>query len=269
MAPADWEQFSVGGESFRLRRVAAGTHTVGSRDDDEDAFDREKPQHSVRFTRSYGVGEYAVTQGLYEAVMGTNPSDFSGKSDSARRPVEQVSWFHAVAFCNRLSERCGLQPAYRIGPGDPEADEDEDLPQVSCNFSAPGFRLATEHEWEVAARAGTDFAYAGGNDLDSVGWFEDNSGFETHPVGQKSPNAWGLCDMSGNVWEWCWDGFDSSAYQSGTMADPVGPQSGDLRVLRGGGWHGDASGARVAIRDHYVPSYRDDTISFRLTRTLP
>ena len=250
------ERFVVDGESIVLVPVPAGTYTVGSPTGEGE--DDERPRHDVRLTRSYGVGVHPVTQGLYEAVMGTNPSRCSGKSDSARRPVEKVSWFEAATFCNQLSARCGLAPAYRI--------QGED---VRCNFGAPGFRLPTEHEWEVAARAGTDFKYAGSDDLGSVGWVRDNSGLETHPVGQKAANGWGLHDMSGNVWEWCWDWKDSSAYQSGTMADPVGPQSGARRVLRGGGWLIDASFARVAYRDGSGPSNRNFSLGFRLTRTRP
>ena len=258
MAPPDWEQFSVGGERFRLRRVAAGTYTVGSRDDDEGAYGDEKPRHSVRSTRAYGIGEFAVTQGLYEAVMGTNPSHFSDESDSTHRPVEKVSWIDAVAFCNRLSKRCGLAPAYRISGED-----------VRCDFNAPGFRLPTEHEWEVAARADTDLTYAGSKDLGSVGWFMDNSGGETHPVGQKAPNGWGLYDLSGNVWEWCWDWVDYSAYQSGTMTDPVGPQSGASRVSRGGSWNDRPRYARVAVRGRSTPGTRNRYLGLRLVRKSP
>ena len=253
-----WEVFSVGTTDFRLCRVDARTYTVGSCDDDEDAFGDEKPRHSVRFTRAYGVGEFAVTQDVYEAVMGTNPSFFGGESDSAQRPVEGVSWFDAVAFCNRLSKRCGLAPAYRIRGTD-----------VSCDFEAPGFRLPTEHEWEVAARAGADVTYSGSDDLGAVGWFGDNSGKRTHPVGQKSPNGWGLFDLSGNVREWCWDWFDSRAYRSDTMVGPVGPLSGAGRGLRGGSWGSLASDARVAYRYNRDPSYRADDLGFRLARTLP
>ena len=219
--------------------------------------------------------------------MGDKPSELGSQSDSARRPVHSLSWFQAVDFCNRLSERCGLPPAYRI-----EAiwrrwrgkDVKTSKQHVSCDFSAAGFRLPTEHEWEVAARAGTDFAYAGGDDLDSVGWFEDNStsashpAGQAHPVGHKTPNSWGLYDLSGNVWEWCWDSTDRDwtleAYSPGTITDPTGHEAGPApseraRVARGGGWYGMDSFARVAHRQHFDPSDGNPNLGFRLTRTLP
>jgi len=250
------ERFEVGGSSLVLVTIPAGTYEVGSGPHEGDAD--ERPKHKVRLSRAYSMGIHPVTQGVYQAVMGTNPAKFSGKGDSASRPVERVSWFDSVAFCNRLSERCGLAPAYRI-----------DGEQVSCDFKAPGFRLPTEHEWEVAARAGTGFKYSGSDELNPVGWFGDNSGKQTHPVGQKAPNGWGLYDLSGNVWEWCWDRYDSSAYQSGTTVDPVGPQSGAYRVRRGGCWSLVASFARVALRYSSGPSPRSFALGFRLTRTLP
>jgi formylglycine-generating enzyme len=182
--------------------------------------------------------------------MGENPSKFK----RADRPVEKVSWFDAVRFCNRLSEREGLRPAYRINGED-----------VSSDWGADGYRLPTEAEWEFAARAGTDLKYAGSDNLDEVGWYDENSDDETHPVGAKKANAWNLHDMSGNVWEWCWDW--TGDYSSGTATDPRCPSSGSIRVCRGGSWFYDAGNARVAYRFGRFPGFRRDYNGFRLSRS--
>ena len=129
--------------------------------------------------------------------------------------------------------------------------------------------MPTEHEWEVAARAGLELEFAGGAGLDAVGWFNDNSGGQTHPVGQKHPNGWGLYDMSGNVWEWCWDWYGSGTSTSPLMTDPVGPRTGAGRVRRGGSWNTDAPFARVAFRNPVAPSLRLFNLSFRRVRSLP
>ena len=260
------ERFEVGVRSLVLVTISADTYVVGSGPNEGDAD--ERPEHKVRLSRGYSMGIHPVTQGVYQAVMGTNPARFSGRdgrmwrddygeAHSARRPVERVSWFDAVAFCNRLSDWCGLPSAYRI-QGE----------QVSCDFRAPGFRLPTEHEWEVAARAATSFRCSGSDEPDSVGWFMGNSGAQTHPVGQKAPNGWGLYDMSGNVSEWCWDWMDFSAYQRGTMEDPVGPQSGNLRAIRGSSYLHYPGAVRVAGRMGDMPDKASNHVGFRLVRTL-
>jgi len=234
------------------RKVAHENYTA------QIAFDlvRLAPGHfrretsDVRLTHGFSMGVHAVTQDLYEAVMGTNPSAFKG----GLRPVEQASWYDAVRFCNALSAACGLQAAYTIGSGGE--------PSVSCDFRAHGFRLPTEAEWEYAARAGQDFEYAGSNELDKVGWYINNSSGHTHPVGQKKPNAWGLYDMSGNVWEWCWDRYGD--YPNKSQNDPYGPDFGDYRVRRGGSWSSYARLCRAAYRSWFVPGDRSVYLGFRL-----
>jgi len=212
------------------------------------------------------VGRTQVTQGLYRAVMGENPAY---KKASDQHPVERVNWFDAVRFCNALSRACELEEAYTIGEGDE--------PEVSCRFDAHGFRLPTEAEWEYAAKAGQDFKYSGSNDLDEVAWYQHNSGGKTHPVALKNPNAWGLYDMSGNVWEWCWDWFVKNEYKnrvslSGdkmTIANqPEVPKNGVHRVLRGGSYYVSRI-LRITYRFRGEPEDRFSSGGFRLVLPSP
>ncbi len=231
-------------------RVSAGDFMMGALEDDEDAYDSEKPRHKVTLTRDFLIGKYAVTQALWESVMGSNPSWFKG----ANRPVECVSWVDVVDFCNKLSKREGLTPAYTINGKN-----------VRCNWDAKGYRLPTEAEWEYSARSGQRFKYAGSTQyVNAVAWYTKNSGRKTHPVGQKKPNGFGLYDMSGNVWEWVWD--IKGGYSSGVQTDPTGLDSGPFRVGRGGGWCNLARGTRVSVRRDEVPTCRCDYLGFRLSR---
>ena len=240
--------------------VAPCTFTMGS-PPREPERDTEETQHAVRLTRGYAIGATPVTQAQWTAVMPMNPSRFAKGPDAPQRPVESVSWYDAVRFCNFLSAKLGLAVAYEIGLGEE--------PVVACDFSAPGFRLPTEAEWECAARAGAAHRYAGGDDLNAVGWYNGNSEGSTRAVAQKLPNAWGIYDLSGNVWEWCWDGHDRyPAARPEGAADPTGNASSPRRVLRGGDWSYDASYARVAFRRYNGPDFSYDRIGFRLTRTL-
>ncbi len=175
------------------------------------------------------------------------------------RPVERVSWFDAVRFCNAVSAAFGLPEAYQIGAGSE--------PSVEWDQGSVGLRLPTEAEWEYAARAGAQHLYAGGDDLAAVGWFSGNTDGKSHPVGQKRSNAWGLKDMSGNAWEWCWDWY--AAYPMGACTDPSGPASGSYRVRRGGCWYNDPRYARVAYRSDFTPGDRNDVVGVRLFRTAP
>ncbi len=241
---------------FSMGVIPACTFTMGSPVNEADRQPDETP-HEVRLTRGYALGTTPVTQALWAAVMGSNPSSFKLGVDAPQRPVEQISWFDAVRFCNALSEKARLRLAYTFGAG-PE-------PVVTCDLSSPGFRLPTEAEWECAARAGTSFRYSGSDNLGSAGWFKDNSDSTTHPVGQKQANAWGLHDMSGNVWEWCWD---VHCDYKGLATDPTGASTGSGRVIRGGSWDVSAQGARVARRPMFLPANRYFTLGLRLARTI-
>jgi formylglycine-generating enzyme len=241
--------------------VMGGTFTMGSPNSERERLGDEV-QHPVTVS-SFHMAKCDVTQGLYQSVVGSNPSKFTGDPN---RPVEQVSWYDAVAFCNKLSERDGLQKVYTING-----------PEVLANWWANGYRLPTEAEWEYAARGGLQgkskyHTYAGSDDLDQVAWHSGNSGGMTHPVGQKAPNALGLYDMSGNVAQWCWDlygdySLSGQYYSLSRQIDPHGTSSGVDRVFRGGSWLNEAQYARVARRfNNAAPDFRDITLGFRLVR---
>ena len=233
--------------------IQGGTFTMGSPANEPNRGSNEGPQHQVTVSSFY-MGKYEVTQKEYQEIMGTNPSYSKGDN----LPVETVSWFDAIEYCNKRSQKEGLTPAYSIsGTGDNRT--------VSWNRNANGYRLPTEAEWEYACRAGTTTVYnTGANINDNTGWYNSNSGRKTHPVGQKSANAWGLYDMHGNVWEWCWDWYGD--YSSGSQTDPMGASSGTDRVHRGGCWGNSAGYLRSAIRDFNDPSCRYGSLGFRLVR---
>jgi formylglycine-generating enzyme required for sulfatase activity len=226
---------------------------VGSPDSDKDAQDDEKPQHRVRITRPFYLGETEVTQGQYQRVMGVNPSFFRGADDL---PVERVSWNDAITFCNKLSEREGLRPYYVAGK--------------ASDLSADGYRLPTEAEAEYACRAGTTTRYSFGDDESMFGpyaWCNANSRNATHPVRLKKPNAWGLYDMHGNVWEWCGDAYGADYYRKSAASDPTGPPEGESRVNRGGAWSAPPLRARSAFRRLSKPDLHGFSMGLRVART--
>ena len=209
----------------------------------------------VTLTRGFWMGETPVTQALWAGVMGANPSHFRS-AFSGSMPVETVSWRDSAGFANEVSRLMGLKPVY-------DGSSDDAL----WDRSAPGFRLPTEAEWEYAARAGQGFEFAGSDDVDLVAWTFKNSGGLPHLVGLKMPNAWGLRDMSGNVYEWCWDRYGD--YPRWGSVDPAGPSSGPSRVFRGGSWYYVPLFARVAYRNSDGPGLRDNYLGLRLVRTDP
>lgn len=204
--------------------------------------------------QNYKMSTTEVTLGIYEAVMGENPSYFKGENN----PVENVSWYDAIYFCNKLSEKCGYTPVYFVNgitdvtkwnytPHQGDKMEGE----ITQNITADGFRLPTEAEWEYAAKGGQNYKYAGSDNIDEVAWYSDNSGETTHPVAQKKANGYGLYDMSGNVWEWCWD-----SYGSGN------------RFFRGGCWYFSEVNCSVSCRRYYYAYNRYDFYGFRVVRTV-
>jgi len=238
----------------------------------------EQPVHTVTLSGFY-MGKYEVTQEQWVAVMGSNPSYFTGSPASGevqnKRPVERVNWYDALVFCNKLSMREGLSPAYRIsGSTDPAVwgtvptSGNSTWDAVQIVAGSTGYRLPTEAQWEYAARGGNgspgNYTYSGSNTVGNVAWYSDNSGDKTHEVGKRVPNGLGLYDMSGNVWEWCWDWYGS--YPSGAQTDPGGADSGSDRVLRGGCWYNSAGYTRSAFRINYYPSIGYYFFGFRLVR---
>lgn len=243
--------------------VEGGTFMMGSNDSD-----REKPVHQVTVS-SFLIGKYEVTQKEWKDLMGNNPSGFRGDG----LPVESVSWYDMVEYCNIRSVKEGLTPVYMIDKNSKDQNYSNEYDAyiwlVECNWNANGYRLPTEAEWEFAARGGNKskgYKYSGFNDIGSVGWFRDNSNNTPHPKGIKTPNELGIYDMSGNVYEFCWDWFGS--YVSASQNNPTGAASGSYRVLRGGCWDDDGNDCRVSCRCGDFLDGGDSMSGFRLCRSI-
>ena len=235
-----YETFDVKGVTFKMIKVEGGTFKMGAQKDnpngtnyDNDADDDESPVHSVTLS-DYYIGETEVTQELWQAVMGNNPSYYKG----FQKPVERVSWNDCQEFIKKLNQLTGK------------------------NFSLP-----TEAEWEYAARGGNKskgYKYSGSNTKGDVAWYDGNSNSQTHDVKTKLPNELGIYDMSGNVWEWCQDWYKSDYYSNSPQTNPTGPSSGSSRVFRGGSWFSHAGSCRVSYRNFYNPDNRSSSSGFRL-----
>ena len=228
------QTFTVNGVSFVMIAVEGGTFTMGATSEQgSDADSNESPTHQVTLS-SYMIGKTEVTQELWQAVMGSNPSYYSGTN----LPVETVSWNDCQTFITKLNILTGKN-----------------------------FRLPTEAEWEYAARGGNKsqgYKFSGSNTIDDVAWYDSNSSSKTHPVASKAPNELGIYGMSGNVWEWCSDWYSSSYYSSSSQYNPTGPTSGSNRVRRGGSWYRDAWNCRVSRRGNRNPAQPSFDLGLRL-----
>ena len=236
-AGAENRKFSVGGVLFTMVYVEGGTFTMGATTEQTTEADSdERPTHKVTLS-DYYIGETEVTQALWHAVMGTNPSYFTGDNN----PVEKVSYTDCIEFIDKLNE------------------------MFSGRLNGMKFALPTEAQWEFAARGGNKsrgYKYSGSSFIGDVAWYDNNSDSKTHPVAQKRPNELGLYDMSGNVWEWCRDWY--GGYSSSSQTNPIGPTNGSYRVIRGGSWYYNARDCRVSNRFNFNPSISINYLGFRL-----
>ena len=271
---------SIPGETKALKiwtLIKAGSFQMGSPDDEEGHLNNESPVHKVKISRSFYIKTTEVTQGEWRALMGSNPSLFTECGDDC--PVERVSWWESLEYCNALSRSENLEECYELsgcsgtlgGGCSQNSGCHGDYQCGRIKFKGPdckGYRLPTEAEWEYAARAGT----SGKNysdKLDDIAWYEGNSSKTTHLVGQKLPNAWSLYDMSGNVHEWTWDWYEENYYSNKNLnTDPVGPEKGKYHIMRGGSWSYSARYCRLATRISGGSGTRYDFVGLRPVRSF-
>ena len=266
---------------FEMVLITGGSFTMGSAEEGAAACIAPYPAHTVT-VNSFYMGKYQITQGHYFTVMEANPSFFHGTYVPAgvnrnNLPVESVSWYNAVEFCNRLSVLDGYETAYSIDKENKDTANTEETDNIKWSVTmkpgANGYRLPTEAEWEYACRAGTITAYNTGDTISGgTGWYSENSSGRTREVGGLAPNAWGLYDMHGNVWEWCWDyvtyGGDNYYTNPATDVNPLGLSSGNRRAERGGSWKSPPNRVTSSYRERYRPHNSGNDLGFRVIRSI-
>jgi len=254
----DFQEYNI-----EMVLINGGTFMMGSPESEAERWDWEGPQHQVTVDSFY-IGIYPITQKQYQFIMGIYPSYFKGEN----LPVEQISWFDAIEYCNKLSQIYGLMPVYTVTGS-------EETRTVTWNKNANGYRLPTEAEWEFACRAGSTTPYNTGNNLTTNlanynGNFPYNNNSpgiyreKTTTVDSFAPNAWGLYDKHGNVWEWCWDWYDN--YTAEAKINPSGAVTGVVRVVRGGSWNDEGRWLRSAFRHGAPPGHVENNLGFRVVR---
>ena len=274
-------KWSLNAVQIEMVPVAGGSFMMGQ-NLGSGGGDNTSPVHAVTLSGFY-IGKYEVTQEQYQTVMGTNPSYFTTANGRApatgetaeKRPVEYVTWYDAVEFCNNLSDLESFTPVYTITNRTPASGYPITGATVTANWSNNGYRLPTEAEWEYAAKGGDPtaaefvaYTFSGGDTVGNVAWYTDNSSNRTHEVGKKAPNKLGLYDMGGNVFEWCWDWY--GGYSSAAQTNPTGQvlEVGDNggRVRRGGSYNYADTTVRSAYRSYYNPNDTANSIGFRIVR---
>jgi len=237
--------------SFTMKSIPAGSYTMGDASNSHET--NERPARTVS-VKAFYMSQLEVSQALYQQVMGENPS----KNKGDNLPVESMTWYDALKFCNALSVRDGYTPVYSDIDGNEKAD-----------FNANGYRLPTEAEWEYACRAGSTTLYSSGSalaDLERCAWFSGNADARTHDRGKREANSFGLYDMHGNVFEWCWDWYRPDYYSQSVNNNPKGPDSGTQKVCRGGSYFVWQYGCRSSFRSMLEPEFPGPDIGIRLVR---